>query len=124
MKLLADGIDTGRRITLNLKNNWQDTFKGLPYTDADGNVITYTVEETWETSDWLPSYSEVKQIDGDPGTYEVTVVNTYRWGFVHELPATGGTGTYLYTIGGFLIVLMAGFGLLYRYLVKGRRLRK
>ncbi|MBR3785961.1 MAG: Cna B-type domain-containing protein [Firmicutes bacterium] len=126
MKLLANGKDTGRTVTLSLKNNWQDTFRGLPYTDEAGNVIAYTVEESWNTQDWIPSYGEVKIIPGNPDTYEVTVINDYRWGFVHELPATGGTGTYLYTIGGLIMILFAGFGLLYRYQysMKERRLSK
>ena len=126
MKLLADGKDTGRRVTLSLKNNWQDTFQGLPYTDSDGDIISYTVEESWDTQDWIPTYGEVKIIPGNPNIYEVTVINNYRWGSIHELPATGGPGTYLYTIGGFFIILLAGFGLLYRYInsMKERSLSK
>lgn len=124
MKLFANGKDTGRSITLSLKNNWQDTFQGLPYTDENGKEIAYTIVESWETPDWIPRYGEVKKIDGNPATYEVSVTNAYRWGFVHELPATGGTGTYMYTISGLILILLAGFSLLYRYLKKERSFSK
>ena len=45
LRLFANGSDTGRTLTLDLKNGWQGAFRGLPYEDADGNVIEYTVRE-------------------------------------------------------------------------------
>ena len=100
VKLLADGKDTGRTLTLGIKNNWSDVFLGLPYKDTDGNVIRYTIEETWETYDWTPTYGPIVTIEGTPNQYETAITNTYRWGFDYELPATGGKGTTLYTAGG------------------------
>lgn len=123
VKLFANGKDTGRTVTLSLKNGWEDTFLGLPYEDGDGNVITYTVVESWDTPDWKPSYSDVVTKPGDPATYEVTVTNTYRWGFVHELPATGGNGYSAYiALGSSLVMLAAGL-MLYKT-IKRRRGRE
>lgn len=50
VKLLADGVDTGKTLPLNADNSWKDTFTDLDkYTyKPDGSVdkeITYTVEE-------------------------------------------------------------------------------
>ena len=98
VKLFANGVDTGRTVTLNLKNNWTETFQGLPYEDNDGNVISYTVAESWDTKDWLPSYGEVITVSGDPPQYKVTVTNIYRWGRGYELPSTGGRGRKIWII--------------------------
>ena len=105
VKLLANGKDTGRTVTLSLKNKWSDTFQGLPYKDADGNVITYTVEESWNTEDWLASYGEVITVDGDPPTYETTVTNIYRWGRGYELPATGRRGPDVWILSGLVMAI-------------------
>ncbi|MBQ7355575.1 MAG: Cna B-type domain-containing protein [Clostridia bacterium] len=116
VKLLANGKDTGRTITLSLKNGWQDTFRGLPYTDEDGNIIVYSVEESWATEDWLPSYGEMITVngDGDVPTYETTVTNTYRWGRGYELPATGGLGQAPWLLGGAVILLLSVVGFVLR----------
>ena len=45
VKLLADGSDTGKSITLNAGNNWTYTFTNLP-AKRGSNTINYTVEET------------------------------------------------------------------------------
>jgi len=105
VKLLANGKDTGRTVTLSLKNKWSDTFQGLPYRDADGNVITYTVEESWNTKDWLAKYGEVITVDGDPPTYETTVMNIYRWGRGYELPATGRRGPGVWILSGLVMAI-------------------
>ena len=93
MKLYANGKDTGRTVTLSLKNNWEDIFHSLPYYDNDGSVIEYTVVESWDTEDWTPQYGEVIKIAGGSlPTYSVTVTNRYNWGNGYELPATGYYG--------------------------------
>ena len=93
MKLYANGKDTGRTVTLSLKNNWEDVFHSLPYYDIDGSIIEYTVYESWDTEDWTPEYGEVKKIAGGSiPTYSVTVTNVYNWGNGYELPATGYYG--------------------------------
>ncbi|MBE6598656.1 MAG: Cna B-type domain-containing protein [Ruminococcaceae bacterium] len=92
VKLYADGRDTGQTVTLSLKNNWTDTFLGLPYTDTSGNVIRYTVEESWTTDEWTPLYGEIVTVDGTIPTYTATVTNVYNYGHGVELPSTGGAG--------------------------------
>lgn len=115
IRLLANGKDTGRTITLNLKNSWTDIFQGLPYADEDGSEIVYTIEEVWENVDYIPTYGTITRYGGDPVSYEITVVNTYRWGHVQALPATGGSGTTLYTAAGLGLLLAAAGALMYSH---------
>ncbi len=44
VKLLADGRDTGKNLTLNAGNNWQGTFSELDKYE-NGREVTYTIEE-------------------------------------------------------------------------------
>ena len=104
VKLIADGVDTGRKITLSLKNNWTDTFRGLPYKDEDGNVITYTVEEVWLDYNWLSSYGDIITHSGKIPTYSTTITNTYvQMG--PPLPSTGSFArmAYIYCGGGIML---------------------
>ena len=124
MKLLANGEDTGRTETISLKSNWAAIFNGLPYLDDAGNPITYTVVENWDNADWIPVYSPVVTIQGDIPTYEITVVNTYRWTGDYELPATGGIGCPIYILSGLLLILgpfVYGFRLRRRYERRSKR---
>lgn len=124
IKLLANGVDTGRTETVSLKSNWTAVFNGLPYLDDEGNPIVYTVVESWDNADWIPIYAPVTATDGDIPTYETTVTNTYRWTGSYELPSTGGIGTIIYILCGLILVLgpfVYGFNLRRRY---GRRLNK
>ena len=122
MKLLANGRDSGRTVTLNLKNHWTATFQGLPYTDSNGNVITYTVRESWETPDWVPYYGEVTTSGGDPPTYSTTITNQYRWGMGGpELPSTGTSARMMYTLCGCGIMLGS---LVYGIVSRRRRERR
>ena len=114
VKLLANGSDTGRTVTLSLKNNWVDTFRGLPYTDSSGTVIHYSVQESWQTNDWIPYYGEIITTDGDPPTYSTTITNVYRWGTGEQLPSTGSAARLAYMLCGGSIMLSSlvyGFGL-------------
>lgn len=118
VKLFANGVDTGRTVTLNLKNGWTDTFKGLPYVDSEGNVISYTVQESWQTQDWVASYGKIIVVDGTIPTYETVVTNVYQWLSGAELPATGGLGYHINVLIGLVLVLMPfvyGFKLRRRY---------
>lgn len=118
IRLLANGADTGRTETVSLKNNWTATFKGLPYLDEEDNPIVYTVEESWDNSDWIPSYGPVTAIGGEIPTYEITITNSYRWTGSYELPGTGGIGTIIYILCGLILVLgplVYGFSLRRRY---------
>jgi hypothetical protein len=117
IRLLANGVDTGRTETVNLKNEWTAVFKGLPYLDEAGNIIVYTVEESWENSDWIPSYGSVSVVGGDVPTYTTTVTNTYRWKDAFELPGTGGMGPLIYILCGSIFIvgpLVYGFSLRHR----------
>ncbi len=68
VKLLADGVDTGKTLTLNAKNGWKGSFKDLDVT-KDGQAITYTIEEA-EVDGYRTT------ITGDAAT-GFTITNTY-----------------------------------------------
>ena len=68
VRLLADGIDTGKTTTLSDANSWTDTFSGLDKYKADGTAITYTVKE-----DEVSGYTS--EITGD-ATTGFTITNT------------------------------------------------
>lgn len=104
IRLLANGVDTGRTETVSLKSNWTAVFNGLPYLDESGNPIVYTVVESWDNEDWIPIYGPVTSIGNDIPTYETTVTNTYRWIGSYELPETGGTGTHVYILFGLIFM--------------------
>lgn len=120
VRLLANGTDTGRTVTLNLKNGWQGAFKGLPYEDADGNVILYTVEEAQVRDQWSATYSEISVSGGDPPSYTVTVTNTYRTAGP-MLPTTGSSARITYMLCGLGIMLLP---LIYKLLFRHRRKRR
>ena len=121
IRLLANGVDTGRTETVSLKSNWTAVFNGLPYLDEEDNPIVYTVAESWDNVDWIPIYGPITATGGDIPTYETTITNTYRWTGSYELPGTGGIGTPIYILCGLVLVLgpfVYGFRLRRRY---GRR---
>lgn len=106
IELYANGHSTGRTVTLSLKNGWQDTFRGLPYVDDRGQVISYTAVERWENPDWFTHYGDVTNHNADPPYYSTIVTNTYLPGVGGpELPSTGYTGRLLYTLCGAGIML-------------------
>lgn len=114
VQLYANGVFTGRTVVLTLKNGWQDVFRGLPYTDADGNVIEYTVREVKFANNWNVSYSEITASGGSPPTYSVTVTNTYYTGGP-ILPTTGSFARLLFILCGAGIMLCALiYGIWYR----------
>ena len=118
IRLLANGVDTGRTETVSLKSNWTAVFNGLPYLDQEDNPIVYTVVESWDTPDWIPTYGPVASLGGDIPTYEVTVTNTYRWVGDFELPSTGGIGSPIFILSGLALILaplVYGFGLRRRH---------
>ena len=104
VRLLANGSNTGRSVTLNLKNNWQSSFLGLPYKDDDGNVIQYTVEEIWNQKYWTTTYGEIQTSGDSPPTYSTVITNSYHKGGP-ELPATGTASRLLYMLCGSGIML-------------------
>jgi len=104
VKLFANGKDTGRTVTLNLKNGWEDTFRGLPYQDEEGAVIRYTVEEIWDKPFWSIDYGEIQTSGGSQPTYSTRITNTYHPGGP-ELPTTGSFARIGYTLLGSLIMV-------------------
>lgn len=72
----------------------------------------------------FPSYNstnmKIYQRFGEkyPPTYKVTVTNTYG---AYVLPKTGGNGTYGYTFGGLLLLAMAAFMYIKKYLNRQRK---
>lgn len=94
--------------TLTKDTGWKRTISGLPKTNSDSEVYTYTVEEIA-----IEGYdSSVKK--NEDGSFTITnqVEET-----AYELPKTGGAGVFPYTLGG---VAMCGVAVL-RYKPKKRR---
>ena len=61
------------------------------------------------------SYSTSYINNGGIGSGTITIKNTQTDNPTYQLPATGGTGTTLYTMGGLLLILAAGCFLLYNH---------
>ena len=120
VRLLANGINTGRTVTLTLKNGWQGSFQGLPYKDESGNVIQYTVEEVWSKEKWGTTIGELQISDGTPPTYSVVITNRYFSGGP-QLLATGSMARLMYILCGSGI--MAG-SLVYGILSRRKRERR
>ena len=123
IKLLANGVDTGRTETVSLKTNWAAVFNGLPYLDEAGQPIVYTVVESWNNVDWIPIYGPINSTGGEVPTYDTTITNTYRWTGSYELPSTGGIGTSLNILFGLVLVLgpfVYGFSLRRKHRKEGR----
>ena len=116
VKLLANGKDTGRTVTLNLKNGWTEVFRSLPYMDSGGNVVQYTVEESWTNKDWMAEYGPIISSGDTIPTYDTTVTNVYRWGHGVELPSTGSPARLLFILcgGGIMLFTLVLYGIVSR----------
>ena len=104
VQLYANGVFSGRTVTLTLKNGWKDVFKGLPYTDSSGNVIEYTVKEVKFADNWSVSYGEMITTGSSPPAYSITLTNTYHTGGP-ILPSTGSPARLCFILCGALIIL-------------------
>lgn len=120
VRLYANGVNTGRSITLNLKNNWQASFLGLPYKDDSGNVIDYTVEEIWDHKHWSTQYGEIIASNSSPPNYSTVITNTYHPGGP-ILPATGLSARLIYILCGSSIILGT---LIYGIVLRRKRERR
>ncbi|MGF0107895.1 Cna B-type domain-containing protein [Clostridium sp. SGI.024] len=69
VKLLANGIDTGKTLILNSSNSWSGTFEKVPYVNNEG-MIVYTLEEIN-----IPGYQV--GIIGENSGENFTITNTY-----------------------------------------------
>lgn len=107
IRLLANGKETGRSAIVNMKNNWSVEFKGLPYKDEQGNIISYSVVEDWQHEDWIASYSDVMIVPQETNTYEVIVTNIYRWGNGYELPSTSTLDGLKVILAGCIVTLLS-----------------
>ena len=55
VRLLADGVDTGKTLTLDKNGSWQGSFTGLNEKNAAGQIITYTVKEDPTIASYIPT---------------------------------------------------------------------
>ncbi len=81
VRLYANGVYTGRYLTLNNSNGWDDSFRGLRYKDDDGNVIEYSVIED-DIHGYYPEYSEITE---SPGATKTETIITEDWSTVTSL---------------------------------------
>lgn len=69
VKLLCDGTDTGRRLTLHASEGWEGSFDGLAWRDSSGREHEYTVEEV-PVDGWIPSIQDKVR-----SSYSAAIVN-------------------------------------------------
>lgn len=81
VNLIANGRPTGETLLLSDANNWTGYFTNLDAVDADGNAITYTVDE-----EFVPFY--VTTILGTETTGYT--VRNYNRPWIPEIPGTPG----------------------------------
>lgn len=99
-------------VTLDKDNGWSYTFTNLPLTGTDesGNAVTYYyyIEEVS-----VPNYDTRYDNNGGIQSGTITVTNKAKETPEYQLPETGGGGTIPYTLGGLLLMAIAGCFLLY-----------
>lgn len=99
-------------VTLDKDNGWSYTFTNLPLTGTDesGNAVTYYyyIEEVS-----VPNYDTSYDNNGGIQSGTITVTNKAMDTPEYQLPETGGGGTIPYTLGGLLLMAIAGCFLLY-----------
>lgn len=99
-------------VTLSKDNDWSYTFTNLPLTGTDesGNAVTYYyyIEEVP-----VPNYDTSYDNNGGIQSGTITVTNKAMDTPEYQLPETGGGGTIPYTLGGLLLMAIAGCFLLY-----------
>lgn len=119
----GSNLSTDNYTLLSYGNSWQHTWSDLPLygLDESGNLVYYTyyVLEISDSDSWYPSYSVTDPITS--GIIGITNNDTPEYEEPsYELPATGGSGTFPYTLGG-IFLLMAGCVVLMYNHKKGRK---
>ena len=76
VKLLADGVDSGKSVTLSSANSWSDTFTNLPKY-KNGTAITYTVDESSVTGVDATKYTTAVSGSATAG-FTITNTNTEK----------------------------------------------
>ena len=91
--LIADGVDTGRTVTLSADNSWKNSFMHIPYADENGKKIRYTIAEdvpagyrvTYGSND---TYDMTVTNKHDPELIDIDGVKTWEGGKEENLPET------------------------------------
>ena len=106
-------------VTLNASNAYKYTWDDIPTTDEDGNPVYYTAVESTELgSNWVTTYLNNTGVQ----TGVITINNKRLTKSVpYSLPKTGGSGTYMYYIGG--ACLMASSLMVINFKRRKRRAR-
>ena len=89
-------------VTLNREGNWSHTWDDLPKQNAQKQTVYYYVEETT-----IPGFEVIYSSYNSGGiqTGELVIINRANGFF---LPETGGPGVFLFTMGGFALMALAG----------------
>ncbi len=98
--------------TLSDENAWKTEIKNLPQTGKYNNKDAYYTYVVKEVS--VPDYVTTYENNDGITTGVITVKNKSTKPPTYELPETGGPGTIMYTMGGMLLMSVAGILLLYR----------
>lgn len=89
-------------VTLNREGNWSHTWDDLPKQNDQKQTVYYYVEETA-----IPGFGVIYSPNNSDGiqTGELVIINRANGFF---LPETGGPGVFLFTMGGFALMALAG----------------
>ena len=89
-------------VRLNEANSWSYTWEDLPKKNNQGQAVYYYVKETT-----IPGFEVIYSPNNSDGiqTGELVIINRANGFF---LPETGGPGVFLFTMGGFALMALAG----------------
>lgn len=89
-------------VRLNEENSWSYTWESLPKHNESGQTVYYYVEENA-----IPGFGVIYSPNNSDGiqTGELVIINRANGFF---LPETGGPGVFLFTMGGFALMALAG----------------